>query len=63
LNVVKKKQQQTKTPNTLLSSQTTLLLVSPASGQPCQLNTNPAEASTPNFFAIVMIAAGAAVPG
>jgi hypothetical protein len=58
-----KKQQQTKTPNTLLSSQTTLLLVSPASGQPCQLNTNPAESSTPNFFAIVVIAAGAAVPG
>jgi hypothetical protein len=61
--MVKKKQQQTKTPNTLLSSQTTILLVSPSSGQPCQLNTDPAESSTPSFFAISVIAARAAVPG
>src|SRR5271156_960415 len=37
-----KKQQKTKTPNTLLSSQTTLLLAFlPVSGQPYQLNTDP----------------------
>jgi hypothetical protein len=45
------KQQQTKTPNTLLSSQTTLLLVAPAPGQPCQLNTNLALESSPKFLA------------
>src|ERR1700739_1637904 len=52
-----KKQQQIKRPNTLLSSQTTLLLVSPALGQPCQLNTDPAEESSPGFGHLLVVTA------
>jgi hypothetical protein len=55
-----KKQQQIKRPNTLLSSQTTL--VSPVLGQPCQLNTDPAGKSTPSFDLLETVS-GAAVPG
>lgn len=54
------KQQQIKRPNTLLSSQTTL--VSPVLGQPCQLNTDLAEESTPSFGSSQTLS-GAAVPG
>jgi hypothetical protein len=45
-----KKTTTNKTPNTLLSSQTTLFAyIWPVSGQPCQLNTDPAGESSPGF--------------